>query len=148
MTTSDIHIQLSTGPALMQPADFLPFANRTAQTLEEVLHSWADKTLASPVYGVLSPRERAEKRMPLVERLRRDRVMYGFIKHHYPAGSVFDYHGVSAMVESSDYINEGRGRTLQVVAVIRGATHGIDRLVIQEKVALALVWRKFGLEEA
>lgn len=145
MTTSDIHIQASGGPAYMQPADFQPFLNCLAEAREERLIDWADRYLAGSAHCPSDREELAQARHDLIAQVKAERVLWGFMMHHYPVGSVFDYHGIPAMVETSSCSTTGWGQWLEVVAVVRDSVGGLQRLTIKEKLALALVWRKFGL---
>lgn len=149
MTTSDIHIQASEGPAYMQPADFLPFTGRLLQLAEQETQAYISRVLTHEPYRGFNQAEREAKRIGLTAHLRRTRAMYGFVQHHYPVGAVFDYIGVPAMVETSDYSYvDPRGRQLVIGAAYKDVAGGLQHLFMPEELALALVWRKFGLEAA
>lgn len=131
---------------LMQTADLLPFVNHNIASIHSELELAADKLLGHPVYGV-SRAERAKKRPATVARLWLGRTLDGFYAAHYAPGSVFDLHGVPAMVDSISWDTCGfpNRRVVHAYVPIDGS---LTRVELKESLAMALVWRKFSLADA
>jgi hypothetical protein len=70
---------------------------------------------------------------------------------HYPVGSLFDYHGVSAMVVGISTVDDGRigpryWVNWRVTAALK-VGDSIEHITISPALALALIWRRYNLED-
>jgi len=70
---------------------------------------------------------------------------------HYPVGSVFDYHGVTAMVVSVSVVDDNRigprdWLNWKVTAALK-VGDAIEHITISHALALALIWRRYNLED-
>jgi hypothetical protein len=70
---------------------------------------------------------------------------------HYPVGSVFDYHGIAAMVVDVSVVEDDRigprnWRNWKVTAALK-VGDSIEHITISHALALALIWRRYNLED-
>lgn len=135
---------------LMQPADLLPFASKIHK------QQYGQRWLRACDYLIRRDGKEVSRNEPLLharsnrlmESWERQGMLLAFGEHHYQVGSVFDYNGVQAMVEATEIRIGAHGKYLGVTAVIRSPKGGLERLELGENMALALVWRKFNIENA
>lgn len=135
---------------LMQPQDLLVFASNIHE--RQYWDRWqraCDHTVQMDARSGVKNRSlesRVSKTYAFMGKWERERVLGAVCQEHYEVGSVFDFHGVSAMVESAGIATWVLGTELRVNAMIRSPKGGLERVEIGEDLALALVWRKFNIE--